>query len=1213
MNATIGLRLASQAFCTMLVVFVVTTVQGQTQRGPTASGNTPSTTSAGAGTVTPNLRYCPPGDPTCEPIPTNRPPTVSWASVPVNGSWFLPANSFAVSAYASDPDGTVAKVVFYRDNQVIASDTAAPYQATVSGLTAGAHTLGLVAWDNQGRTAQAANVTVNVRNSVVTGNVDGVSPSGLITGWACSTYVAAPIAVHLYLGGAAGTGAFAGAYSANQASEPGVASACGTNGSAYRFQIQLTQDQRVQFPGKSINVHGISAVGGNNNLLPGSGSHSVPPFVRNAQYVLQTVGATTMLTGAAQSVTVQMRNNGDYTWTTGTRFSLGSQNPGDNTTWGKGRVQLPSDIVPGQTANFTFPITAPTTPGSYAFQWRMVQDGVAWFGEATPNLVITVRQPVRSAQYVAQSVSGSMLAGGTQAVTVRMRNTGDYTWSTGTSFSLGSQNPTDNGTWSLSRAALPSDIAPGQVATFSFTIKAPQAPGTYAFQWRMLQEGVTWFGDSTPNVAITVGVPPPQGVVSATIDYDELGRVIARRDSTGKVKASYQYDANGNLIKVTDALQQVTSLTYDALNRVSASTDATGHTTGYRYDVAGRVIRVTDPRGNATGYTYDGFGQLWQQVSPDTGTTRYAYGANGLPLGMTRANGVQTTYGYDGLYRRITVSAVGQTQRATYDTCTNGIGRLCSTSDTTGTTSYSYNPEGQITSRGFAVGGTSYGLGYGYDGNGRIATVSYPDSGRAVYTYAYGLPTKVVYVAPAGSSTNVASAITYAATGAMTAWTAGNGLVNGMTYDGDGRLTGIGVPGRQRLTFGYDAADRITGITNGINGTLTQTFGYDALSRLTRATTPGNSKLMHYDANGNRVDESSGGAFTVFTISPGSNRLTAARGGINAAYSYDPQGNVTRIGPMALTYDPFNRLKSAGGFNYYVNPEGQRLHKLGAGTQTFFAPDAGGPLLAEYSTNVGWIDYVWLNGRLIARANANQVQAVHTDQLGRPEVMTDARGGIIWRAANYAFNRSVLTAGITLNIGFPGQYYDAETGLWNNGFRDYSAELGRYVESDPIGLGGGVNTYAYVGSKPLSYIDPDGLDAIFLNDSDAVYGFGHSAIMVGNDQFGWTYFSKDSSTVSTAKPYRSLKDFVGSPVAKRYDLAYRVKTSKKADSNMKSFAMHDYKSKYSWASNSCGDLTKKTGRIGGVIIPGEPITIPNDEFQNIIYYNAGTSIDVRGH
>ena len=75
---------------------------------------------------------------------------------------------------------------------------------------------------------------------------------------------------------------------------------------------------------------------------------------------------------------------------------------------------------------------------------------------------------------------------------------------------------------------------------------------------------------------------------------------------------------------------------------------------------------------------------------------------------------------------------------------------------------------------------------------------------------------------------------------------------------------------------------------------------------------------------------------------------------------------------------------------------------------------------------------------------------------------------MVWKAANRAFDRGVTLDTIGgLNLGFPGQYYDAESGLWHNGYREYEASLGRYLQSDPIGLAGGVNTYAYAG-----YTDP---------------------------------------------------------------------------------------------------------------------------------------------
>jgi RHS repeat-associated protein len=99
------------------------------------------------------------------------------------------------------------------------------------------------------------------------------------------------------------------------------------------------------------------------------------------------------------------------------------------------------------------------------------------------------------------------------------------------------------------------------------------------------------------------------------------------------------------------------------------------------------------------------------------------------------------------------------------------------------------------------------------------------------------------------------------------------------------------------------------------------------------------------------------------------------------------------------------------------------------------------------------------------------------DQVGRPSTLMDAAGTVVWKAPNNAFNRGVPTGSLAggLNIGFPGQYYDAETNLWNNWNRYYDATLGRYTQSDPIGLAGGLNTYTYVGGNPVSRFDPSGL------------------------------------------------------------------------------------------------------------------------------------------
>ena len=231
------------------------------------------------------------------------------------------------------------------------------------------------------------------------------------------------------------------------------------------------------------------------------------PAPSKAQFVSQQVPAV-VNPGQSYAVQVTMKNTGTTTWTAAQGYKLGSFNPRDNFTWGSNRVRLPSgaSVAPGASHTFVFNVTAPTAAGTYDFQWQMLQEGVARFGDKTPNVAVNVTAPVLNAAYVSQQVPTSMVAGEIYPASITLRNTGTTTWKFDYGYKLAAQNPHDNFTWGMNRVRMPAGVSvpPGASYTFTFNVTAPFSAGSYNFQWRMLQESVSRFGGYTPNVVIQV-------------------------------------------------------------------------------------------------------------------------------------------------------------------------------------------------------------------------------------------------------------------------------------------------------------------------------------------------------------------------------------------------------------------------------------------------------------------------------------------------------------------------------------------------------------------------------------------------------------------------------------------------------------------------------------------------------------------------------------
>ncbi len=227
----------------------------------------------------------------------------------------------------------------------------------------------------------------------------------------------------------------------------------------------------------------------------------------DANFVSQDVPAE-MIGGRAYPVRVRMRNTGTDAWDPGRPFRLGSQAPQDTLVWGNNRAVMAraQPLPPGDEHDFHFRVLAPSRTGRHVFQWRMVQEQVSWFGACTEPVEVRVdRVEVRDAVFVTQQVPLMMPVGKPQVLRVRMRNSGQVPWTAADGFRLGSQAPQDNFAWGANRIPLdPGEEVPGG-AERDFVLRVtPQSRGTFGWQWRMVQDGVCWFGACSDRIDIAV-------------------------------------------------------------------------------------------------------------------------------------------------------------------------------------------------------------------------------------------------------------------------------------------------------------------------------------------------------------------------------------------------------------------------------------------------------------------------------------------------------------------------------------------------------------------------------------------------------------------------------------------------------------------------------------------------------------------------------------
>jgi RHS repeat-associated protein len=559
--------------------------------------------------------------------------------------------------------------------------------------------------------------------------------------------------------------------------------------------------------------------------------------------------------------------------------------------------------------------------------------------------------------------------------------------------------------------------------------------------------------------------------------YDALSRPIQIIGSQ-KQTTTLQYDLNGNLTGITDPLGNKQSNAYDALNRLTQETDPNGGQIRYAYDNSDSLNQVTDPLKHNTGYTRDALGELLKVSSPDTGNTTNTYDAAGNLASTTDARGKITQYDYDALNRITTIRRhEGGLITFKYDSEANSIGHLVSMTDDTGDTHWSYDTHGRVIAKTQSFAGEQLSkITYTYDSAGNLAQMTYPSGLSVSYSYDKGRLLQIN-----ANSNPLVSNIGYVPFGGITSMRYANGTTYSRKYDADGRISQYTVLGARSIALNYDAASRITQYQDS-EGVVNQNMAYDKLGRIVNVSGYFGNEIYSYDNNGNRLSHTIGAQTGTYTYEKTSNRLqtTAVKNGSvtnTIKRNYDAAGNTLNIGDKQFTYNDLGRMATGSGASYFYNGLGQRIYK--SNSNSYVSYDETGHMIGEYTYHGPLLnETVYIGDIPVAVLTPAGTNFINADHLNTPRLITDNKGDFksFWPFVPFGEKKSITSDNsLTYNARFPGQQYDAETGLHYNGFRDYDPSSGRYVESDPIGLQGGLNSYAYVKNNPILFIDKKGL------------------------------------------------------------------------------------------------------------------------------------------
>lgn len=597
---------------------------------------------------------------------------------------------------------------------------------------------------------------------------------------------------------------------------------------------------------------------------------------------------------------------------------------------------------------------------------------------------------------------------------------------------------------------------------------------------------------SAGNRLLTVDRPGIAEDETYTYDSCQNGIGLLCRVGSGNGEyVAYEYDGFGRPAKVTTK-NGTLAYTYDANDSVTGITYPSGRRVNYLRNSAGQVTSVTVVDGLRTynlaaniEYMTMGPAKSWTYGNGLTEVRQF--NEQYLPTSLGVAGKFTATYpGYDANANITQMVVNGQSQNYDYD----ALDRLKSASGAFGLRSYTYDPVGNrrsMTADGIVTDSTyeAQSNRLASDSNWTYArdaignTTGKLDSASLGVAFDYNVQNQLENVSAASSPVGSTATYLYNALG-QRSFKSLNGDNRRFVYGTDGKLLSESL----------------------VDGTIVEEYVYlngQPLALLGTPPAPVTPPVI--DAI---VDDVAAGS--PWAVKSSQSAFGGKYQAMTVASPYTDSYTWGWTASVPGYYDVWvwwMRRPTDGTTTYYTLDGGYALASVTHASQVQGAwtylgryhltsartalaleewrhtPDTGSPSGGSLTVDAAHFKLIAQDTGLEGHFNY-----VLNDHLGTPRAVTDWTGKIIWSATYDPFGAATVNAdpdgngqSFTMNLRFPGQYFDAETGLHYNYFRDYDPATGRYIESDPIGLVGGMNTYAYLRGNPLGGIDPFGLEA----------------------------------------------------------------------------------------------------------------------------------------